>query len=165
MRDLSAFAVDSFDLVYHPYSINFVPDPLTVFAEVRRVLRPNGFYCLGFHNPYVIGSDETEWDGRGYPLRQPYADGEVVGADGNYWQVEQSDGSVANVLGPRAFRHTFSTLVNGLAGAEFVIFELRDKQANADIAAVPGSWDHYCAIAPPFLTLWCRLSATNFSHR
>ena len=39
MRDLSRFADASFDLVCQWYSINFVPDPLRVFAEVERVSR------------------------------------------------------------------------------------------------------------------------------
>jgi 2-polyprenyl-3-methyl-5-hydroxy-6-metoxy-1,4-benzoquinol methylase len=40
MRDLSAFAEASFDIVWHAYSINFVPSVQPVFAEVARVLRP-----------------------------------------------------------------------------------------------------------------------------
>jgi ubiquinone/menaquinone biosynthesis C-methylase UbiE len=39
MRDLSDFEPVSFDVVYQPYSINFVPDCRPVFAEVARVLR------------------------------------------------------------------------------------------------------------------------------
>ena len=37
MRDLSRFAPAAFDLVYHPYSLNFVPDARVVFREVARV--------------------------------------------------------------------------------------------------------------------------------
>jgi SAM-dependent methyltransferase len=161
MRDLSGFAGGAFDIVYHPYSINFVPDPRPVFCEVWRVLRPGGFYQFGFHNPYVLGLDEREWDGRGYPLRMAYVDGEVAFADED-WEVGRSDGSSVRVPGPREFRHTLSTLINGLAGLGFVILSLREDGASGytappgDYAAPPGSWEHFCVVAPPYLTLWLR---------
>jgi phosphatidylethanolamine/phosphatidyl-N-methylethanolamine N-methyltransferase len=36
------FSDDSFDIVYAPYLISVVPDPLTVAREMRRVCRPGG---------------------------------------------------------------------------------------------------------------------------
>ena len=36
------FADDSFDIVYAPYLISVVPDPLQVAREMRRVCRPGG---------------------------------------------------------------------------------------------------------------------------
>ena len=36
------FADDSFDIVYAPYLISVVPDPLKVAREMRRVCRPGG---------------------------------------------------------------------------------------------------------------------------
>jgi phosphatidylethanolamine/phosphatidyl-N-methylethanolamine N-methyltransferase len=36
------FADDSFDIVYAPYLISVVPDPITVAREMRRVCRPGG---------------------------------------------------------------------------------------------------------------------------
>jgi phosphatidylethanolamine/phosphatidyl-N-methylethanolamine N-methyltransferase len=36
------FADGSFDIVYAPYVVNCVPDPLKVVAEMRRVCRPGG---------------------------------------------------------------------------------------------------------------------------
>jgi len=36
------FADDSFDIVYAPYLINCVPDPVKVVSEMRRVCRPGG---------------------------------------------------------------------------------------------------------------------------
>ena len=65
MRDLSRFPAAAFDAVYQPYSINFVPDPETVFRQVARVLRPGSPYRVGFHNPFTFEASETDWDGRG----------------------------------------------------------------------------------------------------
>jgi phosphatidylethanolamine/phosphatidyl-N-methylethanolamine N-methyltransferase len=36
------FADSSFDIVYAPYLISVVPDPVAVAREMRRVCRPNG---------------------------------------------------------------------------------------------------------------------------
>jgi phosphatidylethanolamine/phosphatidyl-N-methylethanolamine N-methyltransferase len=36
------FADDSFDIVYAPYVISVVPDPLAVVREMQRVCRPGG---------------------------------------------------------------------------------------------------------------------------
>jgi phosphatidylethanolamine/phosphatidyl-N-methylethanolamine N-methyltransferase len=36
------FADDSFDIVYAPYLISVVPDPIKVACEMRRVCRPGG---------------------------------------------------------------------------------------------------------------------------
>ena len=60
MRDLSMFDEDSFDIVWHAHSLNFVPDATTVFAEVARILRPGGKYRLSCHNPYIHGVEEND---------------------------------------------------------------------------------------------------------
>src|SRR5437762_3782720 len=39
MRDLSRLDTHVFDIVWHPYSLNFVPDARVVFREVARVIR------------------------------------------------------------------------------------------------------------------------------
>ena len=78
MRDLSRFADNSFDLVWHAFSLNFIPDPLPVFDEVRRVLRPGGQYRLQHHNPLAMDADEERWDGYGYPVRTPQIQGQEI---------------------------------------------------------------------------------------
>lgn len=51
MRDLSAFADQSFDLIFHPVSNLFVPEIRPVWREAFRVLRPGGALLAGFVNP------------------------------------------------------------------------------------------------------------------
>src|SRR5919107_5655462 len=51
MADLSAFADESFDLVFHPVSNLFVPDVRPVWREAFRVLRRGGVLLAGFLNP------------------------------------------------------------------------------------------------------------------
>ena len=155
MRDITRFADRSFDLVFQPYSINFIPDPLSVFQEVARVLRDSGLYHLDFGNPFLMGMDERDWTGKGYPLCHVYRDGEVNFNDPN-WQVWDRDGNMKEVVGPREFRHTLGTILNSLISTNFVILGVWDDNLG-DPEAEPGSWNHFLAIAPLFLMLWARL--------
>src|SRR5262249_9362263 len=58
MRDLSLLDAHSFDIVWHPYSLNFVPDARAVFREVARIMRPGGLYHVQTANPFVSGIGE-----------------------------------------------------------------------------------------------------------
>ena len=157
MRDLSCLGEDAFDLVWHAHALGFVPDARQVFGEVARVLRPAGLYRLSTHNPFCHGLAAEDWDGRGYRLRLPYVDGaEVKYADGDTWDVEDSEGAVRKVLGPREFRHSLSTLVNGLIERGFAIMGLWEDGLG-DPNAEPGTWAHMETIAPTGLTVWARL--------
>jgi SAM-dependent methyltransferase len=153
MRDLSRFAADSFDLVWHAWSLSFVPDARQVFAQVARVLRPGGLYRLECANPFVAGSVDGSWNGEGYVLKQPYTDGEVA-VDDPDWTFADEAGVHRRVEGPREFRHTLSTLLNGLVGQGFVLLGAWEGPPVGDINAEPGSWEHFVAIAPPWLTFW-----------
>ena len=56
---------------------------------------------------------------------------------------------------PREYRHTLSTLVSGLIERGFVIRHLSDStDFSPDPNATPGTWEHFTAIAPPWLTFW-----------
>jgi SAM-dependent methyltransferase len=160
MRDLSRFADRSFDVVWHAHSITFIPDVQTVFAEVTRVLRPGGIYRMSCNNPYSAGIDERDWNGEAYPLKDRYVDGELTFAD-DHWEIGYDDGTSARVQGPREFRHTMSTLINGMAGLGLVLlryWEDTGKDPNAE----PGTWEHYKSIAPPFIGFWACYRPDSF---
>jgi len=77
MADLSPFADESFDLIFHPAANVFVPDVACVWRECHRVLRPGGVLLAGFMNPVVFLFDHEEADNSGkltvkYAL--PYSD-------------------------------------------------------------------------------------------
>ena len=154
MRDLSVFDDDSFDVVWHGHSINFVPDAREVFRQVVRVLRPGGVYHLSCGNPYFINVDPEDWTGDGYRLWDTYGDGEIEIAD-PYWTFTDPDGADQRVRGPREFRHTLETLINGMIELGLSVVKIReygDYDPNADLH--PGTWDHFQSIAPPYLTFW-----------
>ncbi len=65
MRDLSAFADASFDLIVHPVSNLFVPEIRPVWREAYRVLRPGGSLLSGFLNPVTYIFDLRKADDEG----------------------------------------------------------------------------------------------------
>jgi SAM-dependent methyltransferase len=152
MRDLSRFEAGAFDVVYHGYSINFVPDPRQVFAQVARVLREGGQYVVQCSNPHRYSIKEEVWTGTGYPLSETYRDGEVHSGDG-HWDVSDAEGKAQRVLGPREFNHTWRTMINGLAEHGFVIGHFSEwmrQETNPEV----GSWAHYTQVLPPYMTFW-----------
>ncbi len=76
MKDLSAFADGSFDLVFHPCSNCFVDAVRPVWREAYRVLRPGGVLLSGFANPIVYLFDpELEQQGvMQLKYKMPYSD-------------------------------------------------------------------------------------------
>ncbi|MET0623948.1 MAG: class I SAM-dependent methyltransferase [Pyrinomonadaceae bacterium] len=76
MRDLSRFADESFDLVFHPVSNLFVPDVRPVWREAFRVLRRGGALLAGFNNPAIYIFDLTDERQRRLEVRYalPYSD-------------------------------------------------------------------------------------------
>lgn len=151
MRDLSRLGVKTFDIVWQPYSLNFVPNARLVFREVARVLRPNGLYHFNCANPFVSGLGEKDWNGEGYTLKYPYQDGAEITYPDPPWVYESSE----PIAAPREYRHTLSTLINGLIECGFILRYVSDHtDFHPDPNAEPGTWDHFTSIAPPWLTLW-----------
>jgi SAM-dependent methyltransferase len=155
MRNLRRFADRSFDVVWQAHSINFVPEARPVLAEVARVSRPGALYRIECNNPFVAGLDERDWDGHAYPLSRPYVDGAEIEYADPYWEIRSEDGRYQRVKGPREFRHTLSTLVNGMAESGFVILGLWEEKA-IDLDPEPGTWEHLKSVAPPWFTVWAR---------
>jgi SAM-dependent methyltransferase len=156
MRDLSRFSDASFDIVYQPYSINFVSDVRPVFAEAARVVVPGGIYVVQWHNPFTQGVDDELWDPQhGYPLKLAYTDGEIDPDSFKTpnWTIDTESGEQIEVEGPREFRHTMRTFLNSLIDSGFDIRRFGEHltwQENPE----PGTWEHYKWVAPPYLTVW-----------
>lgn len=159
MRDLSALEARSFDIVQHAYAINFVPDVRVVFRQVARVLRPGGIYQLMFANPFTLAINPRAWTGEGYLLKQPYLDGAPIQSEDEAWVYRRDDGpsEAPPIAGPREYRHTLSTVLNGLVEHRFTIRRLADVVSiYPDQTAEPGTWDHFVSVAPPWLIVLCQ---------
>ena len=153
MRDLSFLPRRAFDIVWQAHSLNFVPNATDVFRQVSLVVRKKSYYRLHFANPFVFGLWLEEWNGRGYSLHRSYTDGPFRRRD-PHWYFDAGKGNRKKVTAPKEFVHSLSTIINGLNASSFRIRGLWEDNSG-NFRAKPGSWEHFKAIAPPWLTVLC----------
>lgn len=120
MADLSCFADRSFDLVFNPVSVCFVPDVRPVWRECARVLRPGGRLLTGFMNPafYLVDPDESDRHGR--PVVRfclPYSEDDPA-------QLTVRRRSEVEGGDAMEFSHTLARLIGGQTGAGFAVIDL-----------------------------------------
>jgi SAM-dependent methyltransferase len=131
MRDLSAFADGSFDLVFHPVSNLFVPEVRPVWVEAFRVLRSGGILLAGFLNPavYIFDLDLADTTGElrvRYEL--PYAAATSLSEEEMKQKLDRGE--------PLEFSHTLEDQIGGQTEAGFLIAGLyEDHHRNDPIAA------------------------------
>ena len=151
MRDLSQFADNRFDLVYHEYSINFVPNAAMVIEQVGRIMRAGGIYRLTFSNPFWT-MEESDWTEAGYPLKETYITGRKLENIDTEWTFEDDAGNPQKVEGPHEYIHTYSAIMNALIAAKFRLTGFREWP-DGDANAEPGSWEHLLSVLPPFVSV------------
>lgn len=156
MRDLSSFSEASFDIVWHPYSLNFIPEVRAVFHGVARILCAGSLYYLHCANPFSCGLTPQDWNGNGYNLKYPYVEGVVLESEDQLWAYSRNDYAGEPIPPLREYRHTLSTLINGLTEEGFLIRHLSENfDMYPDLDAEPGTWNHFVAYAPPWFAFWC----------
>lgn len=116
MADLSAFAGESFDLIFNPPSTLFVPNLEPVWYECHRVLRSGGLLMTGFLNPDEFVFDPIALDNEGafvvkYPL--PYVEHETLSEEALAQRIRKK--------GMFHFSHTMESQLGGLTAAGFAI--------------------------------------------
>ncbi|MFD0711505.1 class I SAM-dependent methyltransferase [Paenibacillus sp. GCM10027626] len=76
MADLSCFADESFDFIFHPVSNCFAADIKPVWKEAARVLKERGAIVAGFTNPllYIFDLEKEEQGILEVAHKIPYAD-------------------------------------------------------------------------------------------
>ncbi|MDC8760183.1 class I SAM-dependent methyltransferase [Janthinobacterium fluminis] len=117
MRDLSRFADQSFDLVFHPIANQYVPAVEPVWDECYRVLRHGGALLSSFFNPAVFITDrDPAYAGQGLmrPRYQvPYSD--LTDLDEAAVAAKQAQGQ------PMLFGHSLASQIGGQIAAGFVL--------------------------------------------
>jgi ubiquinone/menaquinone biosynthesis C-methylase UbiE len=83
MRDLSTFADESFDFIFHPVSNLFIHEIRPVWKEAYRVLRKGGSMLAGFMNPlfYLFDWDDMEKRVLSVKHKIPFSDVETYGIE------------------------------------------------------------------------------------
>jgi ubiquinone/menaquinone biosynthesis C-methylase UbiE len=122
MRDLSRFANESFDFIFHPVSNLFSPEIRPVWREAYRVLRHGGTMLAGCMNPifYIFDIDKAEQGVMEVVNKLPYADSEHPEtvkklADKN-WPLEHS--------------HSLSDQLGGQMEAGFHLIDMYEDRHN-----------------------------------
>lgn len=114
--DLSRFADESFDLIWHPCSNCFMPDLEPVWREAFRVLRPGGSMLSGFHNGFMFIFDRMKDDNEGVlEVRHslPYSDLRDLSEEERRRFIERQE--------PLEFGHTLDQQIGGQIKAGFHI--------------------------------------------
>ena len=131
MRDLSAFADEGFDLVFHPVSNLFVPEVRPVWREAFRVLRRGGILLAGFLNPAVFVFDEELADTTGELLVRyelPFDAATSLSEEELRGKIERGE--------PLEFSHTLEDQLGGQTDAGFLISGFyEDRHLDDPIAA------------------------------
>jgi SAM-dependent methyltransferase len=113
MADLSVFADNSFDLIFHPVSNNFAPAVRPVWREAFRVLRPGGALLAAFCNPVVYIFDYEKYEQGILEVAHslPYSDLESLPETRKQAYIENGD--------PFEFSHTLEDQIGGQLDAGF----------------------------------------------
>ncbi len=111
MRDLSAFADESFDVVFHPVSNVFCPELAPVWREAFRVLRPGGILLAGFMNPDIFLFDVGALERDELVVRHPLPFSTLDLPDGERRQYYAD--------GPIEYSHSLTSQLGGQMAAGF----------------------------------------------
>ncbi len=129
MADLSLFADESFDLIFHPCSNAFVPAVIPVWRECFRVLRPGGILLAGFTNGlrYIFDGGQMEKGRLEVCHALPYSD-----------LSHPDDPFIQNIIAtgqPLECGHTLEDQIGGQLQAGFVLtgfYEDRYAESESD---------------------------------
>jgi SAM-dependent methyltransferase len=114
--DLSRFADESFDIIFHPCSNCFMAELQPIWNECYRVLRRGGALLSGFNNPFIYMYDLEAEENEGVLKlmhKLPYSDLEDLSEAEKIKKIENNE--------PLEFSHSLDTQIGGQIEAGFLI--------------------------------------------
>jgi SAM-dependent methyltransferase len=143
MADLSVFADESFDLVFHPCSNLFIPDVRLVWKEAFRVLRRGGVLLSGFVNPVIYLFDDRLIERAALQVKHalPYSDLLSLSKEECRQLIEKGE--------PLEFGHTLADQLGGQTSAGFAITAFyEDRHRTLPIAKYTSTYIATRAVKP-----------------
>ncbi len=140
MRDLSIFANETFDLVFHPVSNLFIHEIRPVWKEAFRVLKHGGKMMSGFMQPHFYLFDFEEMDKGNLVVNHkvPYSDIEVYGFE----QLRKEDR-------PAEFGHNLTDQIGGQLDAGFYLIGFyEDRHTDVKISEFISTYIATLAVKP-----------------
>ena len=112
MADLSVFADNSFEFIFHPVSNCFIPDVRPVWREAFRVLAPGVMLIAGFMNPVEFSFDDELADKGIFQVKHklPYSDLTSISEEERLQRFKDE---------PLEFGHSLSDQIGGQLDAGF----------------------------------------------
>jgi SAM-dependent methyltransferase len=127
MSDLSPFADESFNLVFHPVSNCFVPEIRSVWKEAFRVLRRGGALLAGFNNPLIyIFNGHKAWEGVFEVSHKLPFDSRVLSPEEFAYEFSHD--------APIEFSHSLEDQIGGQLDAGFLLAGLYEDRGKNPIA-------------------------------
>lgn len=140
MADLSMFANESFDLVFHPVSNTYVPEIRPVWRETYRVLQRGGTLLAGFINPINFVFDDFQQRGDlvvKYSL--PFSELTSISEAERQAIIDEGD--------TLQFSHTFDDQIGGQLEAGFLLAGFFEDRYTDNHPLVPYMPTHFATRA------------------
>ena len=124
MEDLSMLAANHFDIVIHPVSTCYVPEVVTVFQQVARVIRVGGVYVSQHKQPGSLQASTDRHSDGGYRIQHRYYRDEPVPPP---TEMTKNAGRLRE-SGAVEYLHRWEQIIGGMCGSGFVIEALSEPR-------------------------------------
>lgn len=146
MDDMPMLNAAEFDIVIQPVSTCYVPDLLSVYREVARVLKPQGLYISQHKQPQSLQA-ALRPIGVGYLIQERYYQSGPLPLISGVNPVREA--------GAQEFLHRWDDLLGGLCKSGFIIEDVQEPR-HADFNAAAGTFKHRCCYLPPYIAFKAR---------
>ena len=151
MLDMPMLRDAEFDLVIQPVSSCYVLDVVRLFAEVSRVLKPNGLYVSQHKQPINLQASLKTRNGK-YTIDTEVGAVAIVAKSDEPSQLREPN--------TREVAHSLESIMGGICRSGMVIEEIHEPN-HANMDSVADTIGHRSRYIPPYLRIKARKLATN----